>query len=64
MLFQFIKNDNFNFVIHYKNEKSAIQNVTEMNMIFLILRVNFLIVYLSCCITSYSIVMATLYNLR
>lgn len=64
MLFQLIKNDNFGYVIHYKNEKSAIQNVTEMNRIFLILGVNFLIVYPSCSITSCSIVMATLNNLR
>jgi len=64
MLFKLIKNDNFDYIIHYENEKSAIQNVTEMNSTFLILGVSFLIVYASCFITSSPNVMATLYNLR
>lgn len=31
MLFQLIKNDNFDHVIHYKNEKSAIQNEQDIS---------------------------------
>jgi len=45
MHFRLIKNDNFDYVSHYKNEKSAIKNIAEMSGIFLILDVSFLIVH-------------------
>lgn len=45
MHFRLIKNDNFDYESHYKNEKSAIKNVTKRVGYFLYLALAFLIVY-------------------
>lgn len=40
-----IKNDNFDYAVHYENEKSVIKNVTEMSGIFLILGISFFLIF-------------------